>query len=182
MIKIFDLLFRIKSAVLEAYIDEENMEIVWGVEIEGEPCQQDFSRWEPSLVSESLFRTKKGELNTWRDIAEKSTKWDSPYDLGGKPYATLYVFEHEPIYNCNVKLYSKSEELHFYLNGQCDVNWDSKYGKNLDLKIDCKIEFSGIWFRRESEINSRKLLSQFCTESDFSYTLSKNGISLMVPK
>jgi hypothetical protein len=120
----------IKFEVCKAEIIVDNDGLTLNVEtisknIEGED-------WQPSLVGERLqvsLPLKNGNI-------DGEIRIPLAYDnLSDKQNITMYVFEHGDTYD-NV-LSFKNEDGQVILNwtGKCDVNWDDKYGDNLEFIV-----------------------------------------------
>ena len=182
MFKIEDLYFDIESAILDAFIDEDDMTINWGVEIKAKSGEGKYSRWSPLARSETFLKNKPTQIGHWLDLAGTQVVWNEPYDSEDEPYAMFYVFEHEPIYESNILISRKGKTLYIKWAGKSDVNWDSKYGKDLKFDIETEIVFKGILFGRESEVNSKSLLLTFFDPNLFEFVQDKHGVSIFRPK
>lgn len=183
MFKISDLDFSVESAVLDAFIDKEDMSLNWGLEIEAAQKIVDDQEWEPQATVEILCKTKPGELKQWSDIAGKEVNWKEAFDEDDEPYGILYVFEHEPIYKSKIKLLQNGNGgIRIDWNAKCDVRWGQKYGTNLDLDINTKLNFKGILFGRKSEPQCKDMLAEFFPVEDFVFTTNENGVSIMKPR
>lgn len=181
MFKIADLNFTIVQSYLDAYVDEEENEMVWGLQIKGQSHNEEFDDWSPHVNSEVLVRTKPGEMKTWLDLAGKKIEWDEYSDDEEEPHALLYIFEHEPIYQSKVLFELRNNEMFVKWNALCDVGWDEKYSDELPLQIETKVLFNGILFGKRPEESCRKMIAPFLNPEDFQYIRNKNGVSLLVP-
>lgn len=181
MLRIKDLDFKIKSAILDAFVDKDNMKLQWGVEIQGMPGDGEFSRWVPKVTAETLIENDPGQLIHWFDLAGTKIKWDEPYGTDDEPNALLYVFEHEPIHSSYIEIIKNNDSLFLNWNGKADVNWGPDYGQSLDFRIETELFFKGIWFGRESENDSLPILSRFFNPDLFQFVQTEQGVSLFSP-
>jgi hypothetical protein len=182
MLRIKDLDFKIESAILDAYVDKNNMKLKWGVEIKAMPGDGELAHWAPKVTAETFIENVPGQLTHWFDLAGTQIKWDEPYGSDDEPYALFYVFEHEPIHSSYIEINKNNDSLYLYWNGKADVNWGPDYGQSLDLRIETELFFKGIWFGRESENNSLPILSKFFNPDLFQFVQTEHGVSLFRPK
>ncbi|WP_152004409.1 hypothetical protein [Desulfoluna spongiiphila] len=121
MFKISDIEFEVKNATLDAYIDSDEKLIKWGVEVSAFTISNEFKRWRPSMKSEVFMATKPNDMKSYLDLSGKSVNWNDKEDEDGEPFGELYVFEHEPLYECNIQLTEIEDSLFFSLSSKCDV-------------------------------------------------------------
>lgn len=181
MLRIADLDFKTESVILDAYVDENNMTLKWGLEIKAKTGEGEYSRWAPKASIETFRETKSTDLNHWLDLAGTQVVWNEPYDSNGESYATLYVFEHEPIYNSRIDISRNGNSLYLKWIGKSNVNWNSKYGHSLNINIEAELFFKGIWFGKKPEFQSRSLLSKFFNPNLFKFVQTEHGVSLFRP-
>ncbi len=182
MLKLADLDFEIESAILEAFVDVDDMVIRWGVEVQAKPGSGELSRWAPKAVSEQFFASGPGEMNHWMDLAGTRVAWADPSDSEGEYRGTLYVFEHAPVYSSQLTIgKGKADGLSLSWEGKSDVNWTPEYGAGLDFSIETDLRFIGIWFGRQPEKECAPLLSQFLDPGLFEFVKTEHGVSLFRP-
>ncbi|MCP3944445.1 MAG: hypothetical protein GY710_23605 [Desulfobacteraceae bacterium] len=158
------------------------MEIKWGLNIQTKSDKGKFSHWYPMACAKNFIVSPPMQLNHWLDLAGTNVSWKKPYGPDDDPYATLYVFEHEPIFNSKITINRKEKSLYIKWGGLSDVNCNLKYGQSLSLEIETELFFKGIWFGRESEADSKALLSQFLDPNLFKFIKTEHEISLFQPK
>lgn len=179
MFRIADIDFQNQNAYLDAYVDEQ--ELVFGIHIQGSSKNNQFKDWKPHVESDALLRFKPGELKTWSDIAGRTIQWQDAHDSDQEPYAFLYVFEHEPIYQSKVMFENIHGEVFVKWNALCDVGFDEKYGVQLPLNIESSVSFAGILFGDKPEEQCKKLIEPYLQPHHFQFIKNKYNVSLLVP-
>lgn len=184
MFEIADLQFDIQHATLDAFIDDSDFSVKWGVEIQAIEKNISGHAWQPRAYSEIIMKTAAYEIKSWKQVIGKTISWDNCYDEETEEYrAALYIFEHEDIYNSVFKFNSlQGNGVGITWKAKCNMYWDEKYDSDLDLLIETPIEFNGIWFGRISEDDAKLLLEKALDPSDFFFTKTEHGVSLFKPK
>ncbi len=181
MFKIDNIDFDIRSAILEAFIDDDENIMEWAVEIMATSTSGADIKWNAKLSSESIIKTKEKQLRTWKDIAGSSFSWQDAVDDDENEHGLMYIFQHEPVYDCKGEFYSNEKgETCIKWSGKCDVYWNEKYNKGLNFIVDTPLEFKGVWFGKDIEPVCQKQLSNFITNEHFNYKIERNS-SLMIP-
>lgn len=153
---------------------------MWGIKITASAINRDDIKWRVKLSAESLLQTKEKQLKTWKDIAGLNFFWDDGIEDENE-HALMYVFQHEPVYNCTGTFYLNDEnKVCIKWNGKCDVYWNQIYDKGLNFTLDAPVEFKGVWFGKDIEPICRKSLSSFITNEAFEYVVERN-VSLLKP-
>lgn len=181
MFEIKDVQLEIKSAILEAFIDDDNEVMDWGIEIIAASLDKDNIPWDVKLSSDSIFSTIKNQLVKWADVANLKFSWDESINDEDEARALMYVFQHEPVYKCEGEFYlNEANVMCIRWKGKCDIYWNEKYSTGLDFFIDCPVFFKGVWFGKEIDPVCAKLLSKYITKEKFVYAIERN-VSLMKP-
>ena len=183
MFKIEDIHFDIEYAILDAFVDDEDMTLNWGVEVAGVRKDVGGQSLKPKAQSEILFKTRPEELTHWTDIAGKEISWEEGLDEEEEPYGTLYLFEHEPVYDSTILLGKglNKNEIRIEWKGKCDLHWTEKDNVGQSFEIAANLAFKGIWFGRDPEPKSLAVLENFFSKEDFEFTV-EDGASLFSPK
>ena len=180
MFKIEDIDLEINSAAIEAFINDDENIMEWGIEINAHSINRDDIKWKVKLSAESLLKTKENQLSTWKDIAGLDFHWTEGIEDENE-HALMYIFQHEPIYNSKGIFYLNDEgKVCIKWNGKCDIYWNTNYDKGLDFIIDTPVEFKGVWFGKEIEPICKKSLSAYITHDSFNYVTERN-VSLLKP-
>jgi len=181
MFRIADIEFIVEEAVLDAYIDDDEMVMVWGLEVSGAAVEKEFERWKPRAKIECIRSTNPGELGHWTELAGTSKKWAPKYNDDEQEIGLLYVFSHEPIYNSSIQLLADPKGLAVKWTGVCDIHWNEKYGQGLEFLIDTPVDFLGIWCGREPLATCLPLIQQFFSAAQYQYTQTDDGVSIFLP-
>ncbi len=182
MFRVADIDFDVTESILDAYIDDDEDVIVWGVEISARATNSQFARWKPSAKSEALFRTGPADLVRWQNLAGRSAEWGEAEDEKGEPFGILYIFEHDPIYEASVRIgRNSSASLSINWRGKFNPYIDEKYAEGLSITIDEPLVCRGIFCRREPEDACWKALAPFFPRDQFRFTQTEHGVSLLVP-
>ena len=128
MLKIRDLVFEIDTAILDTFIDEEEMILNWGLEIRTINKGIDGYDWKPTVRSEIFLKTQPNDLKHWKEVQDQKISWQEAFDKEEEPYGMLYVFGHEPIYESSILLSQQKETT-----GNLSLQWDAKCKKQLSL-------------------------------------------------
>jgi hypothetical protein len=182
MFRISDLRFKIEAAFVDSFIDEDEMTLNFGLEIFAVCTNPGFENWKARAQNEIFTVRKAGEITNWKNLDSKEITWTEKYDEEGEMYGSLYIFEHNPVYESSLIFGIENEQFKIDWIGKTDVNWDEKYGQNLDIEIRTIMPFKGIWCANKSEEDSLKLVGRFCNPEEFKYTQTKDGVSLLTPK
>ncbi len=182
MFRVADIDFDVTESILDAYIDNRDGVIAWGVEISARTINPQFGRWIPCAKSEVLLRTGPEDLARWQDLAGKSVEWSEAEDEDGEPFGMLCIFEHDPIYEGRVRLDRGTPAgLSIRWQGKFDPYIDEKYAEGLPITIDVPLVFRGILFGREPEDEYWKALAPFFPRDQYRFTQTEHGVSLLVP-
>lgn len=180
---ISDLEFVLSSAVLDAYIDDDKNEIVWGIQIEADATHDDLVGETVSAKAETLLLTKPGELAHWSELAGRAITWTEPYDEDEEHRALLYLFEHTAIYESKVELFADGlGELAVRWTGQCDLHWKDGYNEGLPFSIETPLTFTKILFGRRPESQCWANLAPFFCRDLFEYKRTEHGVSTLIPR
>lgn len=180
MLQIADLEFAIVSCRLEAYCDSAKMQ--WDIEIECAPhLDRKFHGHAPNL-SLSLFKTSKHAFRHWTELAPREVRWVRRNDTDVTPSGSLYIFEHTPIFKCHARCSLVAGKMQIELNGKCDVHFNEHYNKNLDLHLNSALVFRGVWFGDQPEADCRIDIARFLNPTDFEFSPTKDGVSMLTPK
>jgi hypothetical protein len=184
MFKIADLKFDIQHATLDAFIDDIDFSVKWGIEIQTINKNISGHVWQPKAYSEILMKTAAYEIKTWKQIIDKTISWNGCYNEETEEYrAALYIFEHEDIYDSVIKFTSlHGNGVGITWKAKCNVYWDEKYHSDLDLLIETPIEFNGIWFGKTSEDDAKLILAKAFDPAGFFFIKTDHGVSLFKPK
>ena len=183
MFTIGDLKFDIQAAVLDAFIDEDDYSVNWGLEITGRKRELFGGYWQPSAYSEVLFKTAPYEVQSWKEIAGRVISWDECYDEEQEGYhAALYTFEHEGIYDSRLEIIALLDgSLGVKWRAKCDVFWNEQYSGDLDLVIETPICFKGVLLGNRSQEEAHAMFAKAFDPRGFSFTTTDSGVSLFVP-
>lgn len=183
MFKIKDENFNIKYAYLDAFVDEDDKLLKFGLQIKGEGKDNLFDGYEPLFNSEILLKITPDEIKRWQDIAGKIIEWEYYPEGEDDPHALLYVFEYEEIYNAKIEFKNRDNRMIVEIKSLCDINWTEEYSNNLPLEIETEIEFFGILCGKDTtEKESKKEIKPYLDVDDLKYVQNKYGVSLMIPK
>lgn len=98
--------------------------------------------WKPSISSEfTIFDNMPAPY----DLLGETLKV-SGYDRRRQDhFFTMYVFEHTALEKNQIEfLEQKGDSFRIRWKAKCAVEWDKKYGRNLDFEVDCWIKFCGL--------------------------------------
>jgi len=180
MLRIADLEFAVVCCWLEAYCDTDRMH--WDIEVEcARHADRKFHGHEPTL-SLSLFETPPKAFGHWTELAPRALRWVEKNDTDVTPSGSLYIFEHTPIFECQVRCFDRAGQMQVELDGKCDVYFDEQYETNLDLHLDSAVVFRGVLFGRQPEVECRKEIGRFLNPNDFAFSPTEHGVSLLTPK
>jgi hypothetical protein len=183
MFKIKNVIFDIKFAYLDAFIDEDEKLLKFGLQIKAEGKENIFNGYEPYFNSEILLKIKQNTIKKWQDISRKIIKWKDYPDDENKPHALLYVFEHEPVYNAKIEFKNLNNKTIVRIQSLCDINYDDEYSDNLPLAIETEVDFFGILCGKDtSEEECKNKIKPYLEIDKLKYTKNKYGVSLMIPK
>jgi len=182
MFRIEDLNFDITNATLDAFIDDDCMQINWGIEIKGVPKEKSFHGREPRASSEVIYKSKPNEIEHWLSLAGKKICWKPKYDEDGEMFGSLYFFRHLPIYDSTLEFLQQNGGLNIKWKALCDVEMEPPYDNGLEFYIDTDISFTGIWCGRKTELECYELLDMFFPRNLFEYTVTERGVSLLIPR
>jgi hypothetical protein len=180
MLRIADVDFTVVSCQLEASCNSAKMQ--WDIVVKCAPHpDRKFQGLAPSL-SLSLFKTSKRALRHWTKLAPREVRWVRRNDTDVTPSGLLYLFEHTPIFKCYARCSLTAGNMQVELDGKCDVHYDEEYSENLDLHLESRVVFRGVWFGRQPEAECRNKIARFLNADDFDFSLTEHGVSMLTPK
>ncbi len=178
MFRIADLEFTIIKAKLEVYVGTSDLN--WGILIEAK--SNDVSRpdlWCPKLSSDALFTTRAGEVSDWQAVLPRAITWTEPHENIVTPSATLYVWEHCPIYACTARLTFEAGKVCLHLSASCDVFYDTaSYYDDLPLEVITALDFV-VLCGRDSEAEARERIAPFLDHSALHFSQDSEGVSIL---
>jgi translation initiation factor IF-3 len=170
MFKIKDEDFNIKLKYMDAFVDENEKLLKFGLQIFGEAkenmfCGRVYDKrafiGEPQFIAIELLEIKPNEIQKWQDIAGKIIEWKLPvkhFDL--RP--NFYVFEFKAVYNAKVEFINKNDTIFVKINAFCDINWNEEYSVNVPFEIETEINFSGISFgKKKTEKMCKEIIAPY---------------------
>ncbi len=176
-LQIADLHFNVDWAKLDAFVSASDQRLNWGFKVMASRSEQPHEDWTPELTSEILFSTAPGELGAWWDIAPRTITWTSPITAENDPWASLYMFEHEPMMRGTAEVYSQAGVVRLRVNGICAVNWDETYGQDLPLSLDTALSFDGVLCARDSEEEARQRTAPYLDGAGLRFVRDEYGVS-----
>ena len=183
MFKIKDINFNVKYAYLDAFINEDEKLLKFGLQIKAEGNENFFDGEEPHFNSELLLKIRPNKIKKWQDISGKIIKWKNYSDDENSPKAFLYIFENEAVYNANIEFRNKDGKIIIKINSFCDINYDDEYSDNLPLEIETEINFYGILCGKDTtEDECKNKIKSYLDIENFKHIKNKYGVSLMIPK
>jgi len=178
-LSIADLEFSVLDCRFEAYCHEDKMQ--WDVIVECEGRPDAFNGSAPSM-SLSLFESAPSAFEYWTGIAPREVQWTDKNGTDDTPSGILYVFEHEPIFDCSARCFDDSGRVGIKLDGRCDIHFNEEYGAGIPFGLEATAAFRGVWFGRRPEAECRAEISRFLAENDFDFTPTEHGVSMLTPK
>lgn len=170
--------FITEECILDAYFDEDELAIKWGLRIKAYSNNETLSKWKPMINIESLFSTKPKAIESLIDLAGRSLAWTEEVNEDGSLFGTIYLFEHYPISNCNINFYEKDGLLYIRIVAISHLKIDKHFSK---IIIDERLTFIGIWCGRKNEIACSQLVKIFFNDNHFTYTKTDHDVSLLKP-
>lgn len=172
--RIADLEFEVTHACLRARLSAEGMK--WSLKVVSRyPLGRiGDEEWAPVLLWENIAAFRVGFVQRWTDLLSQRVSWRDCYNKSDGSYnATLAVFSHNDVYDCNV-MFKKIDAAHcrMRLIGKCDVHFDERYDKKLELEIESDLVFEGIEVEGRDEAAARREVMQFIGSGDFDYVHS----------
>ena len=165
MLYISDQAFPLEINKFLAYlsVDEGGWQVTWGLEFHGTEREIDGVNWKPTVASHALEVT----LPSLSELPGHEVKLMKSKE--GEPQFLVYVFEHEPLLNTQLKFGSWDQgKIDFLLTGTADVLADEKYGAGLSIRVECQLPFAGVLVDEGSMAKAEKRLAQFFERSQFS--------------
>jgi hypothetical protein len=185
MFKIKDETFNMKYAYLDAFVDDDEKKLVFGLQIVAEDNNNIFDEEADELHfnSEILLNIKPKVIKKWQDIAGQVVEWKNYPQNEEKPHALLYVFEHEEIFNAKIELKNIENKIIVKIKALCDINFDDKFSDSLPLEIETEVDFFGILCGKDTtEDDCKSKIEPFLDVGNLKYVQNKYGVSIMVPK
>ncbi|MDR1156647.1 MAG: hypothetical protein LBL04_18235 [Bacteroidales bacterium] len=180
MFKINDKDYEIQQAYIDAMLDDENEELIFGIEIEGKRVD-DFTL--PSITSDTLLKIKKYEIKEWRGIAGRIVEWGKYSKNIWKPYAKFVncyknTFRGNFLYNAKIEFTNINNKIFIKIKGLCDSKFNCKEIKTLSLDIETEMDFTWIQMGpHETEEAARNRLHPYLDTKYFNYDVSKLQLS-----
>jgi hypothetical protein len=174
--------FNIKYAYLDAFMNETENVLIFGLQVKAGNKDDMFSGYDLHLNSEILLKIKPNEIKKWQDITGKIIQWDDVPEDEQEPHALLYVFEHEQVYNAKIEFKNIDNKIFVKLKALCDIYADNDFSNNLPLEIETEVDFFGILCGRTSEEECKNKINPYLDISDLKYVQNKYGVSLMIPR
>ncbi|MBI2812029.1 MAG: hypothetical protein HYX67_14530 [Candidatus Melainabacteria bacterium] len=113
--------------------------------------------WEPSVSSENILLDQMPAPYNLLGATLKVPGYDKQRQAH---LFTMYVFEHAALEKNNIEFLERDgDNFRIRWKAKCAVEWDKKYGKNLDFDMDCWIKFCGILVIADSREEADKLVS-----------------------
>ncbi len=142
-LEIASIKFDVTLASVTADVRGEN--ISWAINIETRSRRVNQELWSPRLYSEQLLPIDGLKLKNWDDAFHQVIHWASCYDdERGMHNASLYVAEHNDVYESTLKVHSLSaNEIGITWIARCDVYFDG-FGENLALQVRTTGMFDGV--------------------------------------
>lgn len=178
--QIGDLLFDVAKATVDAFVDDGPV-LAWGMRIEGRPRTIDCAGLRPVFSCESLFSTQPGRPVAWHEAIVRQTDWAEPENEEGEPRATLYVFEHRPVYNGSLSIRYSAGKIHVALAGKADLMWKPGLDRCVAVSVEALAEFEGVLCGRQSAEAARAAVSAFLAPSSLRYRADERGVARLVP-
>lgn len=183
MFKIKDQQFNIKYAYLDAFVDKEENQLVFGLQIQAEDNNDLFDGYDLDLNSEVLLRINPNELKKWQDIAGKTIEWTDYPEDESEPHALFYVFEHEGVRNTKVEFKNVEDKMMVKISALIDIYANDDFSENLPLEIETEIEFFGILCGKDTtEEACRNRIKPYLDLDNLMFVQNKYNVSVMVPK
>lgn len=180
MLRIADFEFPVESCLLEAYCHTDRMQ--WDVQIECGSLSPGVFHGQGPKLSLSLFETPVAAFRHWTNLVPREVCWVERNDTDVTPSGLLYIFEHSPVFECHARCYNQLGTIRIELGGKCDVFFDERYDRNLDLRLDSPVAFRGVWFGRRPESDCKTEIARFLNPDDFDYSPTEHGVSLLTPR
>jgi len=178
MFRIKDWYFDIEYSYLDAFIDEDNEFIIFGIKIKTK--KNDNIGFEPKIDSEILLKIKPKIITKLQDISGINIEWEKFPKYGSKePYMFLIIDEHEELFNTKIKFIKTDQKIIVKINAFCKMYINNEYKENLQIEIETEIDFIGIFcgnLKEEECINEIKPYMEINK-----YNRTKLDVSIMIP-
>lgn len=179
MLRVKDREFKTNECIFFATIDDENS-LSWNFRVS--TYGQKFDEfWEPVVSGENmLIKLPQADVIVGETVAVPDA-YDPKSD---KYFFTMYVFEHEDMYQNRIKFLQRRNNIFQILwTAKCNINWDEEYGQGLDVCIDANIEFKGITTQTASLAEAKSRLDKHYSSSSFEAIANDEGhISFRLPE
>ena len=139
--RVKDKTFDIKYAYLDAFINSEKNQLVFGLQIEAEEKDNLFCGNDLLFNSEILLKIEACEIQKWQDIAGKTVEWEEYPEDEEEPHTLFYVSEHEEFHNAKVEFNNINGKIVVKVSALVDINADDDFSDNLPLEIETKVDF-----------------------------------------
>jgi hypothetical protein len=136
LFRIKDKTFDITNAYLEAFVDNEENQLVFGLQIEAEDKEDLFGGNNLHFNSEILLKIEPNEIQKWQDIVGKTVEWEEYPEDEEEPHALFYVFEHEEVHNAKVEFKNSKGKVVVKISALVDIYADDDFSDNLPLEIE----------------------------------------------
>ncbi|QSW90056.1 hypothetical protein J0383_04365 [Flavobacterium endoglycinae] len=191
MFKIKDNFFEIKHAYLDAFIKEQNNQLIFGLQIKAistddyenvDTSNSFYPEDELFFNAEIILKIKSGEIQNWTDISGKIVEWNDYPEDEEEPHALLYLHEHTQVYNSKIEFKNVNDKIVVIIDALCDLYLNEAFSDHLPLKIETEVDFFGILCGKNSEQNSIKSVQPFLDMRNLKWVQNKYGVSVIVPK
>jgi hypothetical protein len=181
LLRIADQDFSVSDSRLEAFVARDRL--CWGFVVQAKSDSPDFEHWEPQLSSDVFTESKSGTLTSWLDLAPVRQEWADRNDTDVCPSASLYVFEHNPVYACSLELQRNSAQLRLSLSGKCDVNYrDDYFGENLSIEVDAAISSLQLLCGKRARTEAEALVRPFLPLEELEFSQDESGVAVMLAR
>lgn len=152
--------FKIKEADLHAVFitwdDEEDIQLVWGIDIEAEEGQlileEDEEEWEetvrPSLYHENGFRID--HVHSWKELEGVILEWDERENDNGEDAGFVSTFDSEAIVEGKIEFLKRNGNKYL-------VRWSGMVEDETPFEFEGELDFSGIIVDSASISNQEEL-------------------------
>lgn len=182
MFKINGISFDIKTAHMDAFIDDEDEKLVFGIKIIA-TNKEHFPEEEVCFSSENFIKVSPNEIKTWQDLAGRETSWtnaedDDEEDLRG----ALEVYSLYEVRDAKVSFKKSDEKLLVSIVGISDIYGDEPFVENLPVEIETPVDFYGIPCGDDSQKECEDKIAPFLDIDNLKYFKNKFDLSCMIPK
>ncbi len=179
--RVKDLEFGVSSACLDAFIDEDSNQLIWGLRIDADSLNDEI-RNQISFEAETLLPTSPFQIKSIDDFTGMKVEWTEPEDEDGEAFALLNLFQHSPVSKAKIEFHNNSDgALVVQIQATSDLFWKDSYREDLELEIECPIIFKNILMGRNSEEISWKIISKYFDNAEqiFQFKQDEYGVSTL---